>query len=364
MRDAPGFRVVVTVLEGLSDGDHLEIAKRNGHYECSSYPTTPLSKTDGKISFESAFEVVGSLPDGNQVEFAKHDDGLHSVGKASKLDLLMQRVKDCRLCCEDTEILPKKRLINFIAERPNWPRYGGVPSIWTDWASRLDAKIVVIGKDWGPQSDVDKYRQQYEQLSSLTGDKSKAWRRTIRSYTNNDDRSGQKLTEYLSESAKCVGLHLPPSFMDDVFVTNAVLCARQGNKYSDKDYFDEEKSTSNCCCTQRFLQRQLEIVKPAVVVTLGKCRLWALGKMSKSKSLRRRIEEVHEAPPGYLRDDELGLSIVPVFHPAAYDDEESGRTNDKQIEDYSYIWRALGDSLHLSGKNLIRACFPNAVGSA
>ena len=84
MENDPGFRAVVMVLESLSDGDHLEIAKRNGHYECSSYSTTPLSRTDDKIRLESAVKMVESLPDGHRVEFAKHDDNLHSVGKASK----------------------------------------------------------------------------------------------------------------------------------------------------------------------------------------------------------------------------------------------------------------------------------------
>lgn len=31
-----------------------------------------------------------------------------------------------------------------------------IPSIWTDWFNRLNSKIMMIGQDWGPYSDMEK----------------------------------------------------------------------------------------------------------------------------------------------------------------------------------------------------------------
>ena len=36
-----------------------------------------------------------------------------------------------------------------------------IPSIWTDWYNRLDSKIMIIGQDWGPYSDMKKINEKY-----------------------------------------------------------------------------------------------------------------------------------------------------------------------------------------------------------
>ena len=30
-----------------------------------------------------------------------------------------------------------------------------IPSIWTDWFNRLNSKIMIMGQDWGPYSDME-----------------------------------------------------------------------------------------------------------------------------------------------------------------------------------------------------------------
>ncbi len=48
-----------------------------------------------------------------------------------------------------------------------------------------------------------------------------------------------------------------------MFLTNAVLCLKEGGLQAEV----EEKAFKNC---REFLRRQIEVVSPAVVVTLGK----------------------------------------------------------------------------------------------
>lgn len=52
--------------------------------------------------------------------------------------------------------------------------------------------------------------------------------------------------------------------LDDIFITNAIMCARKGDNYRG-DNIDLKKSTNNC---SEYLMKQIEIVKPKVILTL------------------------------------------------------------------------------------------------
>jgi len=274
-------------------------------------------------------------------------------GKEHMLDMLMNEVKDCDLCCrEGREIRPKKLLKNFIAERPIGPRYGGMPNLWTDWGRRLESKIVFVGQDWGPEIEISRHRKKYEEHVRNCGNPEEIWRQMRTPFDK--DRSTPKMVHYLKESARREGLpRLPRNFLDEIFLTNAVLCARQGDANSGPETIDAQRSTRNC---RSFLHRQLSIVKPLISVTLGQWPLWSL--LESNESLASRINSVHASPCGFLRisHDNVSLAIVPVFHPAA---RPKDRSLEQQIEDYRYIWRALSNSLNCHGEELINICFPS-----
>ena len=82
----------------------------------------------------------------------------------------------------------------------------------------------------------------------------------------------------------------------EVFITNVVKCRPPGNR----DPLPEELSACN-----EYLDSQIEILNPLVIVTLG--------RFSMAKFLSNvKISEVH-GRPSWVR----GRLIVPMFHPAA-----------------------------------------------
>jgi uracil-DNA glycosylase family 4 len=284
------------------------------------------------------------------------------VDKLYLLNTMMQNVKDCDLCCKVGQKIPSEKLLkNFIAERPNKPLYGQVPSIWTDWAHRLDARIAVVGQDWGPwlgDKGILEKRQRYEQqVERIGGDNGfQIWRTLIDKYNQEDDTSSD-LIGYFKASAELEGSPLPRDFIDNVFVTNSVLCARaKGQNASGSGNFDAVKSIRNCCSERKFLHEQLDIVKPTIVIALGEGALRGL-ELFKGGNLRDIVERVQASATHYISTNyyDLPLKVVPVYHPAA---RPRNRKCLQQIQDYRFIWKALSNIMRLSVKVAIEACMP------
>ena len=84
---------------------------------------------------------------------------------------------------------------------------------------------------------------------------------------------------------------------DDVFITNVVKCRPPGNR-------DPEPEEKAACAG--YLERQADVLEPAVVVTLGRHSLQRYLPGS-------RIGSVH----GRLRRSPSGRHVFPMYHPAA-----------------------------------------------
>lgn len=195
-------------------------------------------------------------------------------------------------------------LIN-IYEDTNFAK--NIPSIWTDWYKRLDSKIMVIGQDWGPFEDM---KSLYERFK-LGED----WE-----YLINQEKSLTK--KNLEKFLKSSNITL-----DDVFITNAIMCARKGSNYRGNN-IDLKYSTS--CCTN-FLKRQIEIVKPKVIITLGYYPLYSLSKIfafSIEDNLKNTIVKYNI----FKVDDYV---VIPMFHPVAQ------VSHDIQIKRYKDILKYL-----------------------
>jgi DNA polymerase len=105
-------------------------------------------------------------------------------------------------------------------------------------------------------------------------------------------RAGKLLDELLAE----VGLA-----RDEVFVTNVLKCRPPGNR-------DPEPEEIEAC--RPYLDRQIALVEPAVIATLGN---FATKLLTRSN---RGITQVH----GRAQVHELGgrtLRVYPLYHPAA-----------------------------------------------
>lgn len=114
---------------------------------------------------------------------------------------------------------------------------------------------------------------------------------------------------------------------DHVFITNAVLC--NPRKPSGANRKPTSAEVANC---SGFLRRQIEILDPQVIVTLGAVSLAALRLVEYHElSLKESAGEVHAWN---------GRLLVPVYHPSPQV-LASHRREAAQLRDYKAIARAL-----------------------
>jgi uracil-DNA glycosylase family 4 len=132
------------------------------------------------------------------------------------------------------------------------------------------------------------------------------------------DQSGRNFARYLDS----IGLARA-----DIFITNAVLC--NPRKPSGANRKPTRREIANC---SEFLRRQIELVDPSVVVTLGAVALDAL-----------RTVEPHEFTLRVCAGRVLkwnGRLLVPLYHPSPQV-LASHRREEAQLRDYRAVERAL-----------------------
>jgi DNA polymerase len=117
---------------------------------------------------------------------------------------------------------------------------------------------------------------------------------------------------------------------DRIFITNSVLC--NPRKESGANRKPSVKESLNCVA---FLRRQLELIEPRVVVTLGAVALAALGRIEyhqfSLKDSAGRVCEWH------------GRLLVPLYHPSPQV-LASHRREDAQLRDYAAVASAIRQS--------------------
>ena len=112
------------------------------------------------------------------------------------------------------------------------------------------------------------------------------------------------------------------------FITHAVLCNPRASSGANRRPTSEE--VKNC---SEFLRRQIELIDPQVIVTLGAVSLDALRRIRYHHlSLRESVGQVHEWD---------GRMLVPLYHPSPQV-LASHRREPEQLQDYKAIARALG----------------------
>ncbi len=121
---------------------------------------------------------------------------------------------------------------------------------------------------------------------------------------------------FLDELLESIGLD-----RETVFITNVVKCRPPGNR----DPHVGEVRT----CTEHYLNRQLEVIQPPLIVTLGR---FALNYFFPDE----RISEVH-GQPRQIED----TVYLPLYHPAAALYRGSLRSVVK--EDFQHISEFVGD---------------------
>jgi uracil-DNA glycosylase family 4 len=117
---------------------------------------------------------------------------------------------------------------------------------------------------------------------------------------------------------------------DEIFITNSVLC--NPRKESGANRKPSVGESVNCAA---FLRRQIELIEPRVVVTLGAVALAALGRIEYHQfSLKDSAGRVCEWN---------GRLLVPLYHPSPQV-LASHRREDAQLRDYRAVARAIRHS--------------------
>lgn len=224
--------------------------------------------------------------------------------KKEVFEELLKLMSKCNKC---TNFKCKEKLLINIYNDYNFG--SNIPSIWTDWFNRLESKIMIIGQDWGPYNDMEK-------LNNLLNEDKSNWKELIESEKSNTKKL---LENYIKDSSN------NKYSLNDIFVTNAIMCARQGDNYRGNN-IDLKKSTLNC---SNFLLRQIEIVKPKVILTLGYYPLMSLSNLMDFE-IEKTLKETIKEYPEICKGDYI---IIPLYHPVAQIKKS------EQLEQYKKIWK-------------------------
>ena len=145
------------------------------------------------------------------------------------------------------------------------------------------------------------------------------------------------MTEFLVQSAKEMGISVDETILDSFFVTNAVLCARKGTNYRGNNNFKPKFCTENCTA---ILKREIEIIKPLVIITLG---YWPFYSIAKSydipvyKTLKENLvqysSDINNIPN--ISKNKKPIYVLPVYHPTAQVKKMD------QISYYRLMWKLL-----------------------
>lgn len=234
--------------------------------------------------------------------------------KKELLAEMFQDMSKCNLCLDIKNKNGKDcSLINIYKD----DFYKEIPSIWTDWFKHVDSKIMIIGQDWGPYVEMKKFRNMY-----IVDETDSNWERIIE-----EEKSLTKkmLTKYLVESGKYSGLDIDDNIIKNIYITNAIMCARSGNNYR-SDNIKLKECSLNC---SKYLKRQIDIVKPKIILTLGFYPLLSLAKIYGFEIDKTLSENINNFGSFTVQD----MVIVPLYHPAAQ------ISKDKQMKQYDKIWK-------------------------
>lgn len=230
--------------------------------------------------------------------------------KTSDIQKLIQEIKACRKCCNGFE----NGMANIIAGRPESASKG--IGYWTDAFPDFDANLMIVGQDWGDIKTVLKFG------------------RTPEPYCEPGNPTWENLMFFLKEA----GFEAADGAYDfkDIYLTNALLCARNGKMTGDKniksEYFD------NCF---PFFNKQIDIIKPKIIATLGKMVFDVFAQ--KNNIIYKKFDEV--VAKEYTLD---GFILFPLYH-TGYFGTLNGGGRKKILNDFKKLRELFSDKKDLNG---------------
>lgn len=257
------------------------------------------------------------------------------MGKEELLIELFKNIKKCTKCEKFNSKIKEKDESNGLINIFRDAKIGlNIPSIWTDWLNRGDSQLMIVGQDWGPYVDMVKLHDKYCDLVAEGQDKRKAWSDIV---NEPESMTKKMMKEFIIKSAKQTGIIVDEEILNSFYVTNAVLCARRGNNYRGNNNFKPKLCTENCTDN---LKKEIEILKPLVIVTLGYWPFYSIAKsynISIYKTLKENLERYSSDISNIINisNGKKPIYVVPVYHPTAQIKKL------EQISYYCLIWKLL-----------------------
>lgn len=232
--------------------------------------------------------------------------------KQAAYEALVRDVRACTACVglaptQSREPQPRA-LRNVIAGNERLHAKG--LGYWSDELGALDADVMVVAQDPGSES-------YFLKAGPSAGAPGRP--RWCDPSHPEKDFTWHNMTSYLAANG------IP---LDRCFATNAVLCARSTEGSSGTAHGVWFK---NC---RGFLARQIELVSPKVIASLGEWSTDAVFSALGERMPTGRFRDLVEGPPIRVGD----RHVVPLYHPAA---RPKDRTRDQQVADYARLAAAL-----------------------
>ena len=187
-----------------------------------------------------------------------------------------------------------------------------IPNKWFDWESRVDAKIMIIGQDWGPYKALLPYIEKYEEEKRNSDFNYDEY--LFRTFSSRTEKFIFKSLErsYLEK----FNTQITKAIWDEFIFTVAVFFTRQGDHFRGSEFYDEKFGVRT---SLPYLKRQIEIVKPKIIMPIGGTAwgmvrdIFGLGKYPEkiSEVIERLGKEIIK------KGDTI---IIPNFHPASHTD--------------------------------------------
>ncbi|HEY9625790.1 MAG TPA: uracil-DNA glycosylase family protein [Coleofasciculaceae cyanobacterium] len=154
---------------------------------------------------------------------------------------------------------------------------------WTRWQGNLNAKLMIIGQDWGD----------------------------LAYFLNNEGVESPKnpTNHNLMRLLASIGVNIDPlpkfsEFEGQVFLTNAILCLKQGGLQGAvrQEWFDS--------CGTKHLKPNIELVRPEVLISLGSMAYEVLQKLYDLPSVPFR--DAVNSQSGIILSS--GTQYFPMYH--------------------------------------------------
>jgi uracil-DNA glycosylase len=246
--------------------------------------------------------------------------------KQQQYDDLVREVAFCQLCDAFKLKTKKGEIIKLMHDRLRKHI-----NLWSHWQGSLNAEILLIGQDWGRISNEEEAKYWADKNPYMTvGEKTKDY--------NVTDINLRKL--FLNTLG--IDISLPN---ERLFFTNSVQCYKTGS------LSNRTSSHWHKLCNENFVKRLISIIKPKLVIPIGRPALNGLRSCGQFYTLsgdfvpkdyfNQKFGNIVDH--GFLKlkfDDNYDVFVLPLFHCGVISCNVNQKF-DQQLKDWEKIKEVL-----------------------